>query len=302
MTVEGGVLSTREDNRGKIRMNSGACDVRRRAGGALPWRLEKEPSASLPATLAALLLATLAVTGCPTEPPPLDTDGDGAPDAEDCAPEDPNVYPEAEEICDGLDTNCSGHLPDSERDADGDGSPWCLDCDDTDASLHPHDDDADGVSSCNGDCDDADPLRLPGNPELSACDGIDDDCVYDAGEADVDGDGALACADDCDDTDPSRHPYDEDGDGVSPCGGDCDDADPTRFAGNAEVDACDGLDQPDSRCPTGAPRLKRGPILRPNITNAQARDRTSRCPPQSMPRASLPGRAWVGGCHRSEEG
>jgi len=49
----------------------------------------------------------------------------------------------------------------------------------------PIDADRDGVTS-DLDCDDNDPARFPGNPEL--CDGIDNDC---SGEAEVDGDGVC---------------------------------------------------------------------------------------------------------------
>jgi hypothetical protein len=68
------------------------------------------------------------------------------------------------------------------------------------------DEDGDGVTVGDGDCDDDDELRFPGNPEI--CDGIDNDCdeVLLAGEdTNVDGDPALACAD-CDDDDPDVYP------------------------------------------------------------------------------------------------
>jgi hypothetical protein len=49
------------------------------------------------------------------------------------------------------------------------------DCDDTDAALNPADGDADGVSSCDGDCDDADATVFPGAPD-DENDGLDQNC------------------------------------------------------------------------------------------------------------------------------
>ena len=125
----------------------------------------------------------------------VDADGDGYTAEEDCDDGDPNSYPGADELCDGLDNDCDGLVPDDEADADGD-----------------------GISGCDGDCDDADPANYPGNAE--ACDGTDNDCdgVADNGlTVDADGDG-HSTPDSCEGTQD-----------------DCDDADPANFPGNAEV-------------------------------------------------------------------
>ena len=113
----------------------------------------------------------------PTPAPVVDTDGDGVPDADDCAPEDASVYPGAEDTCDGVDTDCV----DDPLDVDEDG---------------------DGVPLCAGDCDDTNATRFPGNEDV--CDGVDTDCAEGpiADDVDADGDGSALCAGDCDDTRP----------------------------------------------------------------------------------------------------
>ena len=116
--------------------------------------------------------------------------------------------------------------------------------DDDDSALDPldSDDDGDGFTENQGDCDDADPANFPGNVE--ACDGQDNDCngMADAvgGEDDVDGDGVLACAD-CDDSNAELGDaaLDQDCDGT-PTADDCDDTDPTSTVVADDPD-CDGV-------------------------------------------------------------
>ena len=69
----------------------------------------------------------------------------------DCHDTDPQVYPGAEEICDGKDSDCDSVVPDDEADDDGDG--WM---------------------GCEGDCNDLDPTVFPVAAEI--CDSLDNDC------------------------------------------------------------------------------------------------------------------------------
>ena len=132
------------------------------------------------------LLVLLALTACggpevgdTDPPPPRDVDQDGVAADLDCNDEDASVYPDAPELCDGVDNDCDGLVDDEDdvldepntfyADADDDGygdanapTDACeapegyvvddQDCDDSDADLNPdtvwyQDNDADGYGN-----------------------------------------------------------------------------------------------------------------------------------------------------------
>ncbi|MEQ1504096.1 MAG: putative metal-binding motif-containing protein [Myxococcota bacterium] len=147
-------------------------------------------------------------------------------DDTDCDDANATAFPGGVEVCDGADNNCDGETDEglgavtyyTDADGDGAGDPaapitWC--------DALP-----DGAAYEGNDCDDTNPARFPGNPEI--CDGIDDDCDGEApGEDDADGDGAFAC-EDCDDADAASYPG-----AVEVCDGvdhDCDGVIPDRLA------------------------------------------------------------------------
>lgn len=168
-------------------------------------------------------------------PSTADDDADGFSPADgDCDDGRAEVFPGADELCDGRDDDCDGDVPADEADADADGWRLCdADCDDADGAVYPgapevcddKDDDCDGATPdrldadgdgydiCAGDCDDGDGLAIPGGTEV--CDGADNDCSGEADDLDADGDGFSACDPirDCDDADAGAHPVYVDDDG-----------------------------------------------------------------------------------------
>jgi DNA-binding beta-propeller fold protein YncE len=114
---------------------------------------------------------------------PGDRDGDGSPDALDCAPADPAIHPGAAEVCDGVDNDCDPATPDGAQEA------WLGSaCDGADLDICDG-----GVEACTGGAkictDDA-------KTENDICDGIDNDCDGTADnpsclEYDVDGNGRI---------------------------------------------------------------------------------------------------------------
>ena len=121
-----------------------------------------------------------------------DIDGDGYLSDIDCNDNDSATYPDAIEVCDGIDNNCNseideGVLIDFFADADGDGfgngAIAILSCSQQE-----------GFVPNGNDCNDAEPAMYPG--AIEECDGLDNDCndIIDDGNniivyLDADGDG-----------------------------------------------------------------------------------------------------------------
>jgi len=171
----------------------------------------------------------------------------------DCNDMDPAINPDATEICDAKDNDCSGAPGADEVDEDGD-----------------------GFMICQGDCNDADATIYPGAEEL--CDAKDNNCDESLGEGEVDqdGDAFMICQGDCNDNDATIYPgapeicdnldnncdsflgtdeVDHDGDGWSVCDGDCNDEDNFMYPGHPEIctdgkdNDCNGyIDQGDLAC------------------------------------------------------
>lgn len=204
----------------------------------------------------------------------VDFDQDGFDDSVDCDDNNDQVYPGAPELCDGLDNDCDGVIPDSEIDNDGDSFSECEgDCDDTNPDIFPGapelcdglDNDCDGVvpdtemdndgdsfSECEGDCDDTNVDIYPGAPEL--CDGLDNDCDGEIDEGltlDSDLDGLT----DCEEltiyfTDPFHADTDHDGlsDGLEVYQSGTDPLDPDTDGDGCTDDLEFSLDCPDNQC------------------------------------------------------
>jgi len=183
---------------------------------------------------------------CDAATPDDDLDADGHGIATDCDDDDPAVNPDAVEVCNDLDDDCSGEVDDAVgdlfyADADGDGFG------DPDTETRSCAGATDYVADAT-DCDDGDATVNLAADEV--CDGVDNDCDL---LVDDDDPGLL---------DPVTWYADLDADGFGddatvveacdapsfygPDAGDCDDGDPAVNPDATEVcndsdDDCDGL-------------------------------------------------------------
>ena len=177
---------------------------------------------------------------------------DGTPDADASTPCQEDRDCDDGVFCNGTET-CSRDNPAADRNGCVAGTPPCeASCDeggDRCASMCPVPDaDGDGVAStaCGGiDCDDSDPNRFPGNPEV--CDSShDEDCDPTTVGEDLDRDGypsteccnGSECGGDCDDTRAGVSPSATDGcgGGDENCDGRLDDEPDSIFYRDADSD------------------------------------------------------------------
>ena len=169
----------------------------------------------------------------------------------DCVDTDRDIFPGANELCDGADNDCDGEVDEEPFDGttqfvDVDGDGFGLDG--TDTVVCPG---VEGFADEGGDCDDDDEDAFPGSAELES----ETDCLRDAdGDGWGDADAVGFPGTDCDDTDPDLFPgaapedsedaclRDLDGDGWGDAladfpGTDCDDSDEFTFPGAAPEDS-----------------------------------------------------------------
>ena len=165
-----------------------------------------------------------------------DVDGDGYSEEDgDCDDENGSIHPGEEEICDGLDNNCSGDIDEGVKTvyyADGDGDGFGNNAYTEEACSAPA-----GYVPNGNDCDDENASVYPSASEI--CDGFDNNCndLVDDGlglevyiDADFDGFG---------DPDQVVEGCQEEA-GFAPVAGDCDDNNPAINPNAAET--CDEID------------------------------------------------------------
>ncbi|MBX7193488.1 MAG: putative metal-binding motif-containing protein [Sandaracinaceae bacterium] len=172
--------------------------------------------------------------GCPTDPPGggVDARSGACTGDDDCSD---GLFCNGRERCEPMSAGADGRGCVAPRGRPCLDVQLCEEADDrcvTDCGVE-RDADGDGLDAeeCGGrDCDDADPLRFPGNVEVCDGEAHDEDCdATTFGPRDLDHDGAIDAA--C---------CNEDASGVRSCGEDCDDT--RRNVRPTGIELCNGLD------------------------------------------------------------
>lgn len=181
----------------------------------------------------------------------------------DCADGNPNVFPGAPEICDGLNNDCDDPiwpaLPPAElpgSDGDGDGLVAACDNCPSVANAGQQDTDNDGRGNACDNCPTIANLRqvnTDGDPFGNSCDNCSD--VFNAGQQDTDGDGR---GDSCDNCVFVANAAQTDGDGDGRGDG-CDNCSTVANSGQANADGDDRGDVCD------------GCMTAPNFVNSRSR-------------------------------
>ena len=133
-----------------------------------------------------------------------DDDADGHPGYHDCDDENPDINPDQDEVCDGVDNDCDDGIDNDALDT----QRWYQDLDQDgfgnteitrEGCLPPK-----GYADNGTDCDDDDATIYPAAEE-SCAEAVDRNCDGQPGNQDSDQDGSPACVD-CNDSNPAINP------------------------------------------------------------------------------------------------